>query len=785
MAAAACSMSGSNVRFHRMPTCFTRSPAGLFLLVGLLLSAACDGGGDKRNPSMAGGRSHGDRDAAVSVDGEAGDAAPAADAGPDEPSNTSDASPRDPDPPPAADAAARKDAEPPAQHEDAAAPDNHVTEPEAEPNHDPAVPSSQAQPCAALNASGNVLLELGHGSGVGWLRQSASRIASRDSTGHWLLWNSQTHEKIASGGIACPAETPQCRWDRLGMELDGDILAVAQPESIELRSASSGQLLTTITTDFALGGDSGTPRLGLSVEGGYVWTATERALSAWTLSGELLFRRAGYYGPAEIFAAPNGFRIANSPMGADRVELVALNGTTSATPAFSGRFYAWFSDGERFITHVDSVARIYSKAAEQLQVVAMPATPASAGGTGDYFWIASNNGGPVSMYRLGQSTPFLTEQPEGYFRLYSARSLVLMVNGSVMTLIDLAGTTPHTRELPSPGVSAFGAADAEHWSVANGSVLLDGAQPDSAGNLHPMNCGAVNSVAGAANGRISVALAVGQILHIALATRTLERVIPMSSSRVALSQDGSVLVAQRIPPYSPVFLDHELVAYDMPAGTERSTLRWPGNGSAAQWELARGGQRIARVPYPGEHPETQHIIVGDLQGQDAYDVDTGNSDTRMSLSPDGTRLAFIVRGQSTTRIFHDGVLEGAAEGIPIGWLDETQLLLQKYQRQGSTAQVYLSSVIVNPLGNVTATPALPAVEPWLPLPYWADAPVGASAIVDSSALYIARTNAVYDVHTGDASWQGPMPAPNEWPPGAVADDFVAFARGSALYVEPR
>ncbi|HKP55274.1 MAG TPA: hypothetical protein VJV78_01060 [Polyangiales bacterium] len=716
----------------------------------------------------------------MSVDGQAGDAAPVPDAGADAHSSDPDASLHDSGPPPAADAAAPKDAEPPAEHkdaeppaqrEDAAAQDSAV-EPNPDPDPDP--PASQPRACAALHASGNVLLELGHGTQVNRLRQSTSRIASQDLTGHWVLWNAQTHEMITSGQVGCPAEEPSCGTSH-GIELEGDVLAVPLGHSIELRSAGTGQLLTTVTTDSVW--------FGLAVDGSYLWAATTSALSAWSVNGVPLFTRAGNYASAQIFAAPTELRVGGGPVGSEYIERVSLNGTPSTPPAFAGVFRAWFSDGERFITRADTVARIYSKTSEQLAILAMPTAQNSVGGSGEYFWFSSSS--KLSMYRLGQSTPVLDHSPEQsnvWLDVFAMRSVVLMREGPAVTLIDLAGSTPDTRELASPSpnaIEAFAAADAVHWSLSAGfGVLFDGAQPDSDDKPSVMNCGAVQSVAGAANGRVSVAVGAGQILHIALAARTIERVLPFSSSRVALTQDGSLLAAEG---YAS---DGRLRVYDMPAGTEHGVFPGTSPSLPTAWELARGGQRIAGI-VGNSSTGTKHIIVSDSRGKNLYDVDTGSNAVVIArLSPDGTRMAYAVQFQTTAQILHDGVLEGAATGVPIGWLDDTQLLLQKHNIQNPLRPTFLGSVIVDRLGNTTATPALPEIA-GLPLGALPDASTkDAATIVNASELYIAGTNAIYDAHTGDVSWQGPA-SPTGVKMGAVADNFVTYYQGAAVYVEAR
>ncbi|HKU42227.1 MAG TPA: hypothetical protein VJR89_28910, partial [Polyangiales bacterium] len=634
----------------------------------LLLSAACDGSSERAGPAKTPRRSHPDRDAAVSVD-EPGPDAATLDA-------AADPTSRDGEPPAQADAAAASDARvaDPDPGPDAAPGSDAGPDPDASPDPDPD-PPTPVTACGAVAASGSVLLELGHATSVVRIRQSASRIASQDAAGHWVLWNASTHDAIASGEIACPDAEPGCA-SKVGVELAGDVFLVPLAQSIELRSVSNGQLLTTITAD--------PTKFGLAADGGYVWTATATALRAWSPNGTPLFTRSGNYAAAEIFAAASELRVAKGPAGADRIELVALDGTPSTTPAFSGEFSTWFLDGERFVARMDAVSRIYSKTAAQVQILSVPVLQALAGGSGDYAWFYKTNGFDLTIFRVDQASSAF-EQAGGPFELFAMGSAVLMIDGEASPsggrrtrVIDLGGSTPQTRELPRPLVDrvvAFAAVDAQHWTLGGQyGVLFDGAHADAAGKPTTLNCGAVHSIAGADNGRISVALAAGQVLHIALASRTLERVVPFSSSQVALSRDGGLLALAGNHKYDQYWADQSLLIYDMPAGTERN--KWSYGWSTSyfsSFELARDARRVARVVRNG----TDRIISTDLQGADPHEIDTGATDILLRLSPDGTRTAHNVDGQLTTQIHHDGVLEGAADGLPVGWLDDTHLLLQK------------------------------------------------------------------------------------------------------------
>ncbi|HKU42296.1 MAG TPA: hypothetical protein VJR89_29260, partial [Polyangiales bacterium] len=113
----------------------------------------------------------------------------------------------------------------------------------------------------------------------------------------------------------------------------------------------------------------------------------------------------------------------------------------------------------------------------------------------------------------------------------------------------------------------------------------------------------------------------------------------------------------------------------------------------------------------------------------------------------------------------------------------THLLLQKYARPRPQDRLaYVGSVVVDPLGAVMATPNLPAADA-NPRDFgFFDRPEQAT-IVDANQLYIARTNAIYEVSSGNVVWQGPPVGDS--PRGTVAAGFVVFSDAAKLRVQTR
>src|SRR5262249_49460710 len=145
------------------------------------------------------------------------------------------------------------------------------------------------------------------------------------------------------------------------VDLTSNTLNVAKTSSMNLRSASDGQLLANVPVSSA--------SFGLASDGSYLWQTSSAGLKAFSPAGLPLLDRSGNYAGAKIAAVPGEVRVALGPAGASNVELVPMGGGSPVTHAFSGTFHSWFRDGGRFLTTTGNVARIYSKDGASQQLI--------------------------------------------------------------------------------------------------------------------------------------------------------------------------------------------------------------------------------------------------------------------------------------------------------------------------------------------------------------------------------------------------------------------------------
>jgi hypothetical protein len=309
-----------------------------------------------------------------------------------------------------------------------------------------------------------------------------------------------------------------------------------------------------------------------------------------------------------------------------------------------------------------------------------------------------------------------------------------------LSVIDLSGATPVKVDYTSPFgiadiVETFAAISASNWlgGYASG-VLLDGASLP--GTPRFLDYGGSFSVAGSAN-RIAIATASGRILYFNAVTLAQEGTILSSSDtspypaidskigsvagpQLELSSDGTILA---VLARGGVSVD----IYSLPSGSLLySWPYWPlgsllpesialsGSGTVLginSPNLMLGGLTQMASPSTGGAPIfSVHTFLPPLQA-----TQTTQGTPQLRLSPDGERIAASLYGPDTqvlltpleTNILSQGYMVPFVPGWPVGWIDDTHLLVNSYITDAARQVAYAGCTIYDLNGIATGTCALP------------------------------------------------------------------------------
>jgi hypothetical protein len=180
------------------------------------------------------------------------------------------------------------------------------------------------------------------------LRISGSSVLSVDQSGHWVLWNYSTASEIATGDLDCP-----CAWSSHLADMAGGTLVLMTENGFEVRSATTGDLLSEIT--------AATAWWSLASDGSYIAAGSSSGVSAWSPLGTSLASLSGNYSKVVAFADPGQIQVAEGPSGQNVIETITVPGGASTNgPSFNGRFSSWFVDGSHYITTAGTTALVYS-----------------------------------------------------------------------------------------------------------------------------------------------------------------------------------------------------------------------------------------------------------------------------------------------------------------------------------------------------------------------------------------------------------------------------------------
>jgi hypothetical protein len=519
----------------------------------------------------------------------------------------------------------------------------------------------------------------------------------------------------------------------------------------------------------------------LATDGSYICSGTTNGLTVWSSAGQQLFTRPGDYSRVNAYAAPGQILIASGPAGQNVIETVlATDGTSSSGPAFSGTFNSWFLDGQRFFSNAGTTVWVYSAGSVQQSIVSLP-TVEQLTGLGNWFWTYNFSGVDLNIYAVGASSPSASFNV-GFQSLMvpSGNTIGILPNSSApsVSVIDLSGASPIKNDYPLPiaSNSAYAATSASQWVIGNQhGVVLDGASTSTTPRYFGM--GQVWSMAGSAN-LVAFATANGTISYYSPSSTSTTPVgtISFSSSKIALSSDGTVLVAMANANDYAAEPDRTLKVFSLPSGNLAYSIPFQsGDGVPTLFDFSLSGSGtvtglVKGTVTSGSSATFTRQVVPTTGGAVIWSDNPPDQNEGIMLSPDGTLIA-VSSGPRTyysaTNIFQNGILVTAANGFAVGWIDNNQLLIDNYQLTHS-GDKYTNASIYSATGTLVSTPTLPELFTIQP--------------VNSSSLYSPALNTIFALPSGNKLYSSSTPVTG---PAAVVGSNIVFTSGTRIVVDTR
>ena len=630
-----------------------------------------------------------------------------------------------------------------------------------------------------IEVDSGALLDLGHDGAITILRMDGPTVLSADGHGHWNLWDYSFASEIASGDLYCAPSCPPVnqREDHYA-DMAGGIVVIETQNGFEIRSATTGQVVSTITA-------AGSNWWSLASDGSYLAAGSSKGLSAWLTSGSSLLSLSGDYSSAVGFAAPGEIEVANGPAGQNVIQMTSVpGGTTTIGPAFNGQFSSWFLDDSRFIALAGTTALVYSPASVQQAAIALPAPGSGAPtivGQGSWLWFRGSDGASLEVFPITTgSTPaasFPTDIDSAV--VPSATTIgVSHLSTGVFSVIELSGTTPaetdYTLPMNSDGAPTYAASSASQWVLGNTwGVLIDGAS--LTGTPRYFDYGAAWSIAGS-DGSIAVATASGRIVYFDATTLTQKGTISDLASTVRLSSDGTVLAAAGDMNDSQYHDDRSVKTYSLPSGSLAYTWPYSFSDGAGVYpediQLSATGTVLVQVlAENGRTVEASSPTGGPTIYSFSFTPAPLPVQTSVLVSPDGALIATSTTGQTTTaaaNIYNNGSLATAVSGWPVGWIDDGHLLVNTYT-QPHLDVVYAGCSVVGPAGQSAGSCAL-------------STEVDALQPVTGDTICSNLRNSIFSVSTGSTVWTSGDPMSSQLI-GAVAGNHVVFVSGAHILAQ--
>ena len=522
-----------------------------------------------------------------------------------------------------------------------------------------------------------VLLELGHADEVDLLRMAGGVVLSRDTSGHWALWDFAGATQLAEGDSPC---INNCIDRALAVDLAGNTVVTEVDTGLEIRDAADGHLIAFVAGDFAW--------WQLARDGGYVAAGTSNELRVWSRAGTEIVNRGGPYHQAKAFAAPGEVRLVRGPAGADVVETVnpSTGGSTTSAP-FLGTFGGWFSDGERFLTQ----DRNHGAGVHAPGRTARHQRAAHCRGVGRLrrlLLVRRWGSETLRVYRVGASATPAASYAVVSGVVHSGSEIAAFSSVDELSRIALSGVTPVRTDVtvPEQNLMSFAVDPSGNWLIGGRyGELTDRTTPGSA---RPFGYGRAYAIAGSTQ-RVAITTASGRVLYYAISTRALEGTIAVPSSAfdistdLSISADGSVLAAAVSDEASE---DRSIKIFALPAATAIHT--WPYVSTApypSRMALSLSGTVLAQEIHTFAF-RTLARQAGPAAGGSAVFANTIpcvylTDCPRIFLSPDGT---YVASGNGTnpvthaTNLYENGVLVQAVPGSAIGWQTDDLVLVNMF-----------------------------------------------------------------------------------------------------------
>jgi hypothetical protein len=614
------------------------------------------------------------------------------------------------------------------------------------------------------------LLDLGSAHQINTILTDSSNLVVQDTSGHWALMDYSSGTELASGEQGTASQnTP---WP---VYIAGSILAVGVANGVEVRSATTGSLQIFIASPM-IDQPSGT-WWRLASDGSYLCAGSSAGLTAWSNSGSVLLSESGNYSAANVFAAPGQIQVGLGPAGTNVIQtILTASGSASTGHTFSGNFNTWSLDGTFFLTNLSNNIWTYSASSSQTGFLTSSPGFSSLGGEGGWIWTIANgtNGTSpaVTIYAVGSTTvagAYPTTVDETVIP-YGNTIGLLPYGAPDVTVIDLSESSPVANStpyaVPTAYNGAYAAFSASEWITGNvHGVVFDGASLNSTARFltqgAPFDIGGSSSIA-------AVALADGTIYIFDPANTTPQETIAFSSSEVQLSTDGTVLAAAADSVDAQYEPNETLNIYALPAGT--ITYAWPyqlGGTYLFGFSLATGGSNIGQTTgtYNGSTWQYSSEVTAITGPPTIWSEPIGGTAT---LSPDGTLVALSNNTRTpsaVTTIYQNGTSVTAVSGFAVGWIDDSDLLVDLYATQNG-ATVYTGCAIYSPTGTLVASPPLPQIMSF--------------QTVGSGLIYTPDSNTIYSTSTGGATWTSAYPYGGV---GATADGDVVFLSGARVVAQ--
>jgi hypothetical protein len=225
--------------------------------------------------------------------------------------------------------------------------------------------------------------------------------------------------------------------------------------------------------------------------------------------------------------------------------------------------------------------------------------------------------------------------------------------------------------------------------------------------------------------------------------------------------------------------------YSLPSMKLTSSLTWNSNSPPypLDYSLSGSGSEVGLLMCCAGWAEVEHP-----DGSGNVVLESGDAVPPL-LSPDGTIAAASNQPTSIppgwccvqANIYNNGTLTTAVSALPVGWIDDNDLLASDWGNNGGEYPGVTNEVIYNASGAIVHTFTSSQLFPWIypSIPTFIPGGFVYSAYGSYPNL---PGNEIYSLTTGTLTFQGP---PNPERMGAAGASAIVYeADNGVVYVEP-